>query len=71
MWDAIILRQAAYYKKMNPSADFPCKKNAEEVSMSFSFKICLYHIKPPYSTSLSWIRMNTAKCGREGLVIME
>lgn len=46
--------------KVNASTDFPCKKTTEEVSMSVTYKICLYHIKPPYSNSLSWIRMSTA-----------
>lgn len=26
MWGAVILREAAYCKKMNASADFPCKE---------------------------------------------
>jgi len=25
MWDAVFLRKAAYYRKVNASADFPCK----------------------------------------------
>ena len=62
---------------MNASTDFPCKKTTEEVSMSVIYKICLYHIKPPYSNSLSWIRMSTAcnvvilegRIGTNGIVL--